>query len=263
MKTMRWSVMGFVAAAVLAFCAAQAARAAEEIPRVLIYPPENIDLNEGTIECWFKFVDDKTDTKEMIFTFFNLSGQEGGIIASYSWSGIEGKSGMWYIRPWDQGMPFGTVGPEYKKETWYHIALVWNDKDTILYVDGKLQAGGKGTMSKRTHPVSFARMVGKLVGKPVYGGTPFCMVVARSMPIAVDDVRVSKIARKPEELGFAVGELKPDIFTAILDNFETTFEPDGVKLTKPLVILHGEGGLSPAGSKFVDGKFGKALQIMK
>jgi hypothetical protein len=86
----------------------------------------------------------------------------------------------------------------------------------------------------------------------------------RNAKLVIDDVRVSRVARNPEELGFH-GALKSDAHTAILDSFDNAaFAPDGKQTTKPELILAGPGGTPSPDCEFVaDGKFGKALSLQK
>ena len=81
--------------------------------------------------------------------------------------------------------------------------------------------------------------------------------------MVIDDLRVSTVARRPDELGFAVGKLSPDPFTAVLDSFEADFEPDGKTATRPALILSGPGGVPSKGCAFVPGRFGKALSLVR
>jgi hypothetical protein len=131
---------------------------------------------------------------------------------------------------------------------WQHIALVWKNRVTLAYLDGKEQG-------KAEHLIPPHQIWGSLGVKPIFFGDQW----NRYALIVVDDVRVSRIARAPEELGFAVGELRPDPFTTRLDPFEGDFVPDGKLETKPLVIANGNGGLPSPQCRFVSGKFGKGL----
>ncbi len=222
---------GLLAAALLIFCGSPAVLADDDPNmgvRCISYPSENLNLDAGTLECWFKFVGETTDDPTLVLTMFSLGGQEGGLTATYTWYGKPDAPGMWHLRPAAKSSPLATVGPEYKTDTWYHFAFTWSGAEWTLYLDGKTVSCGKGRVSKMTQPVTFADCIGKLTGKSVCGGSQLHFASAKTRLVVIDDLRVSTVARPPEELGFAVGELKADASTAILDNFETEFEPVGV-----------------------------------
>ena len=225
----------------------------------LTYPAQdNLDLKAGTLECWVKL---GFDPEEMISareyrglaTLFALKAEKGGLNVlmfsgamfkdTYGWScsiGGEGKP-----------LPFAARCRPWKQDEWHHIALVWDGQKMMLYLDGK-------KASERVQPVTLETSFGRMTEEPIRFGDKW----GKRAKYVIDDLRLSAVARKPEELGFH-GRLKPDPFTRILDGFEADFAPDGKTRTKPEVMFSGEGGLPDKMCEFVEGKFGKGLAFYR
>jgi len=226
----------------------------------LTYPlKDNIDLREGTIECWIQFGFETSEflpVKDFrtLASLFDFNSEKGSMGASYFVGSIFGvDKGGWYFRPGPKPMllPIGAA-MIWKKGEWHHLAFTWQEKMMRLYVDGK-DAGFRDQQS------SLRDAFEVVTNQDIRFGDRW-NVAAR---FGLDDIRVSTIARQPEELGFAVGELKPDPYTSLLDPFECDFVPDGKQLTKPRVIMVGSGGKPSAPCVFVEGKFGKGLSFYK
>jgi hypothetical protein len=224
----------------------------------LTYPlKDNLDLREGTLECWVQFgvnVADflpATDYKTLA-VLFAFEGEKGTMAASHFVGSIFGADkGGWYFRPGPKPMLLPvSAAAMWKKGDWHHVAFTWKEKLMRLYMDGK-EAGQRDQQASLQE--SFQVVTDQLL---MFGDK--WHVAGR---FALDDVRVSTIARPTEELGFHVGELKPDPYTSLLDPFECDFVPDGAQLTQPRAILAGTGGKPSKGCRFVDGKFGKALSF--
>jgi hypothetical protein len=222
----------------------------------LTYPAlDNIDFREGTIECWVKFAFDprqylpSKDYLSMV-SLWNVGTPRGGMNVSFMVQAGQSNA-TWFCsmgpKPRIHGTFIGTPSSDLLGR-WQHVALVWKNRETMAYLDGKLSG-------RVEHLVPPYQIWGRLDMKPVFFGDQW----GRYALIALDDVRVSRIARAPEELGFAVGELKPDPYTTVLDPFEDDFVPDGKRETTPRVILNGTGGLPSPQCRFVPGKFGKGL----
>jgi hypothetical protein len=222
----------------------------------LTYPAlDNIDFREGTIECWVKFAFNPLDylpAKDYLsmLSLWNVGTARGGMNTSFMVQ-AGAKEANWFCsmgpKPRIHGTFIGTPSSDlYGK--WQHIALAWKGRETLAYLDGKLQ----GKVEHLTPPY---QIWGSLDVKPIFFGDQW----NRYSLIVLDDVRVSRIARAPEDLGFTLGELKPDPYTMLLDPFEGDFVPDGKLETKPSVIANGNGGLPSAQCRFVPGKFGKGL----
>jgi hypothetical protein len=235
----------------------------------LDYPSEdNLDFKEGTVEFWFQPGYDtashlpSTETFDGLAAILDLRGDTGAMGVSHFAGGAAKPSAILSVRlSSDRQDLFGVSGGEFtpKKGEWHHFALSWKDKVVNFYLDGAIAPGRKGKMSPFT-ALDFLHLAFGTVGRhPIRVGDKWN---ARSR-FAVDDFRLSAVARAPEELGFRVGPLKPDPSTRILDGFESPFDPDGKQRTRPAVIFSGEGGLPSPQCRFVEGKFGKALALYR
>lgn len=253
--------------AIVLLCAAAFPARADERPRtgIVVYPLQyNLNPAEGTVECWVQMRIEPADflpAKDYtsLAVLLSMSGDRGGMsISSHIGSPFGFEKVGWYVRfsPDSQMLPLSSVAL-FPKHEWHHLALVWDQRDTWLYIDGQM-------VSHRTHPARFADVIGDLHGPAAY--PPFAFYLGDRWNyngrFAVDELRLSTVARKPEELGFH-GELQPDPYTALLDKFDQPFEPDGKTRTTPTVILDGEGGLVHGPAAFVEGKFGMALSLLK
>jgi hypothetical protein len=226
----------------------------------LTYPlKDNFNLREGTIECWVQFpfnFSDYLPAKEFqtLAVLFDIQAEKGTLMASHFVGAMFGENnGGWFFRPGPKPMLFGMAAPAlWKKGEWHHVAFSWKRKMMRGYLDGK-------EVTYRDQQATLQEMFGSVTDQPLMFGCRW----NKAGRFVLDDVRVSAVARGPEELGFAVGELKPDPYTMVLDSFECDFVPDGKLLTKPKVLLNGEGGKVSAGCVFVDGKFGKGLSLYK
>lgn len=222
----------------------------------LTYPAlDNIDFREGTVECWVKFAFNPLDylpAKDYLsmLSFWNVGTSRGGMSVAFMVQAGTSNA-TWFCsmgpKPRIHGTFIGTPTSDLFGK-WQHLALVWKNRETVAYLDGKQQG-------KVEHLLPPYQIWGSLDGKPIFFGDQW----NRYALIVMDDLRISRIARKPEELGFKVGGLKPDPFTTVLDPFEGDFVPDGKLETKPRVISNGNGGLPSAQCRFVAGKFGKGL----
>lgn len=233
----------------------------------LEYPSEdNLDFKEGTLEFWFQPGYDtashlpSNEAFDGLAAILELRGESGGIVVSHFAGAAARPSAILSVRlASDKQDLYGVSGGEFapKKGEWHHFALTWKEKVVNFYLDGAIAPGRKGKMSPFT-ALEFLHIAFGAVGRhPIRIGDKWN---ARGK-FALDDLRVSAVARAPEELGFHVGRLKPDPSTRILDPFEDAFEPDGKTRTHPTVMVSGEGGLPGPQCRFVEGKFGRALSL--
>lgn len=222
----------------------------------LTYPAlDNLDFREGTIECWVKFAFNPLDylpSKEYLsmLSFWNVGNPRGGMnVAFFTNTGMT--NATWFCsmgpKPLIHGTYIGTPSSDLFGK-WQHLALVWKARETLAYLDGKLTG-------KVEHIQPPYQVWGTLDVKPIFFGCQW----NRYALITIDDLRISRIARTEKELGWAMGELKPDPYTTVLDAFEGDFVPDGKLETKPVVIANGNGGLPSSPCRFVPGKFGRGL----
>jgi len=227
----------------------------------ITYPTvDNIDFREGTIECWVKLTfDPKANLPpgeyRGLASVINVAGDSGGFGVHIFAQATDTRPHWWCsIGPKTILTPMPITAPieAMNQDEWHHIAITWKDDKTWAFFDGK-PAGD------RNHEATIYKGFGPPVAnKPILYGDRY----NRNGKFVLDDVRVSRVARKPEELGFH-GELKPDAHTAILDRFEQPFEPDEKTTTAADVILSGTGGTPSSQCQFVEGKFGKGLQLHK
>ncbi|MBI4024550.1 MAG: hypothetical protein HY360_06185 [Verrucomicrobia bacterium] len=244
------------AAAAQADAEPKSIRFADVATGTLTYPAlDHLDFREGTFECWVKFAFDPNEYLPakgytgMLF-LVRLDGDRGGLgIYYYAQDGAKEAGWSCRVGPDSKFHSFGIGTPKQPTfGVWQHLALVWKGREMMAYLDGK-------ESEKVIHNEFPHQGFGDVRSKPIFFGCQY----NRYALMTIDDLRVSNVARKPEELGAAVGELKADAFTTILDPFEGDFMPDGKAPTKPTVMLNGPGGLPSAQCRFVTGKFGKGL----
>jgi len=227
----------------------------------LTYPAEdNIRMREGTIEFWMKVPFDvrrrisPTKKYQGLLPIVRLSGEDGALnLHWFTGASYKGTAGLFCSMASKKvklnGFFMGKFLP--KPNTWRHFALTWKDKKFRFYLDGKLRI--EKTCIEFIH-VSF----GPIARHPIFFGDKW----NRHGEMALDEVRVSSVARRVEELG-CHGKLKPDPFTLILDDFEKPFKPDAKKRTSPSVMFRGEGGLPGKLCEFVEGKYGRGLALYR
>lgn len=222
----------------------------------LRYPAlDNLDFREGTIECWVKFAFDPREylpAKDYtgMLSLLQIGTERGGLNVHFCAQAGRAEA-TWFCSIGPQPMLHGTYIGGAKTNlfnVWQHLALVWKGRDLKTYLDGKLTGG----VEHLKYPY---QIWGSFGMKPIVIGDQW----NRHALMTIDEVRVSSVARNPEELGVNVGELKPDAFTTVLDPFESDYTPDGKTATRPIAIFNGEGGLPSAHCRFVEGKFGKGL----
>jgi hypothetical protein len=256
------------AALVVTLIAAVPARAAEPDFAASFPAKGLIDLNEGTIEYWIKFDFDPQEQHDnwrgRASVFWLDLGDKA--FPDDGWSATIGTRSL-TAQPSD-GMaamtrfaitlegkkfphPAFSMFPPGKAKEWHHFALTWSGgRAAQAFVDGK-------PSDRNEYHDSFIRSLGAAARVGI-GHDPRSKYIPNHNPIALDDFRISAVTRKPEELGFSVGALKPDRQTLLLLDFE-----------------HGDDKIVPAHSaaeptptpvlpkkwKYVDGKFGRALSL--
>jgi len=146
--------------------------------------------------------------------------------------------------------PALAVATSMGKGKWRHVAVTWKAGRYVrIYLNGK-EAGRRDLAWSAARDVpSTARLV---IGYPRY---------IHDNAITVDEIRVSSIARKPEDFGFHHAPLKPDPFTLFLENFEQVTKEKGRIETKPFRIDADGRPLDIKGGAVVPGKFGHAYSF--
>jgi len=251
-----WKVIGSWFIVLLLVCQADA-----QSTGMLSYPSlSNINMAEGTVEFWYQPMYDtkphlpSTKKYDGLAAMFQFQSEYGGLsILHFAGAATMPSAGVWTsmgsrryeIHP----VNFGKFVPE--RGAWHHFALVWKGNWMRTFLDGK-------AIGERTHPVDLDSAYGVFGAQPLRFGDKY----HRRGRFVIDEFRVSNIARDQKELGY-FGQLKPDPFTRILDDFEYPFEPDGKTHTKPAVIFSGKGGLPTKQCQFVPGRFGNGMSLFR
>jgi len=125
----------------------------------------------------------------------------------------------------------GAVGPgpgyllfpdDVRKGPWYHCAVAWSRDSWSSYLDGKRLGTWPRSADFEARLHTTAQI---LLGR---GATRS----GRGGPVTIDELRISSVARKTEELG-SRGPLKPDPYTTLLLTFDTT-EAAGLRTVRPV-----------------------------
>ncbi|MFQ6096305.1 MAG: glycoside hydrolase domain-containing protein [Armatimonadota bacterium] len=215
----------------------------------LTYPAEgNISLDEGTLEMWVRVefdpnVEIDPDVSRGIYNrnLFLLSLPDGDAVGFY-WN-IDDRGMRFYVREAGKFPIVMGSRQDWRKGELHHLALTWGDKARI-YVDGELQV-------ERAYQGLIAGDVSR--ASLVFGGG--------ACDFAVDEIRISDVARPPEEF-FKPHE--PDEETLLLDHLDEAFEPDGVRQTRAARgAFPGDetGGTVSRGARFAPVKFGNGLEL--
>ena len=249
----RISNFGFVFALLLATMAPSFAHAQSRQWGYLKYPAHgNIQLDEGTVEL---YVVSGFDSEENWkgdpphATFFDLVFPDENfhyVISFIGWS--RGISMVGYAKPQQSYVSFGH--PRWKPGENRVVAWTWSGRKRTLIVDGKIEYEGK------------AGVKGESVDEVVEGGLSGDMTKAfiqlGSGYFSIDEIRISSIARTPEEL-IARKDTAPvaDAHTLLLDHC------DGGP-AEVIAGRSGETGSTLQGSyEIIDAKYGKAIKLWK
>jgi len=138
------------------------------------------------------------------------------------------------------------------KNNWHHVAVTWKEgRYLTIYSDGK-------EVDKREYSWPIVRDIPS-AAQVIIGFTGYLAKNA----LAVDEVRISSVARKPEELGFYQVPLKPDPATLLLENFEHIQEKEKKLYTSPevMALFLAPGEYPIVGGKIIPGKSGKGFLL--
>jgi hypothetical protein len=232
--------------------------------------PGNFELDEGTVELWMR-ADFDTDTmilkrneqpsptlvrRQMsVFDFQYASTAEP---FHYWWGFVNGHLAMvGYVQPQQSytWLPF----LHWKPIEWHYIAWSWRGNLRSVFMDGQHFATkypedaiqGEGHVNRTIDVPVEGPVRGTLTGARLHVGMQHSYM-------SIDEVRISSIARPPEEIErtFAAGNAPTlDIYTLLLDHC------DG----GPAEVISGfsgeKGGTLAGTYKMVDGRFGKAIRL--
>lgn len=218
----------------------------------LTYPAKgNIQLDEGTVELYVTSGFDFEAEGQTYGTLFDLIFPDEKwhyVIMCINWS--HGISMVGYTQPQQAYVSFGR--PRWKPGESHVVQWTWSGKKRTLLMDGKRKSEGKGGV--------ISESVDVVVEGPIQGdlSKALIMVGLQHSNFTIDEIRISSIARTPEELA-ALKDTAPvaDAHTLLLDHC------DG----GPAEVISGRsgetGGILEGAYEIAPGKYGKAIQLWK
>ncbi|MCM8772574.1 MAG: LamG domain-containing protein [Candidatus Omnitrophica bacterium] len=232
----------------------------------IIYKGEGIfSFEELTVEMWIKFNFDPNEKTDKVWipkgSILNFEIPEEKTIFSISCGLKAGRKGeedsRCYLR-----IGFCIEGKEIPypvlidcsnfSNNWHHIAILWQEgKKLTIYIDGNeiLKSSLQEKIKK------------DFVGKSkLIIGTP--LVWFYENQIEIDEIRISSIARKKEELSIYKNIIDP--YVLFYENFENIKEENGEIFTEPYIVsIESKGKYKIENGKIVEGKFGKGYLFSK
>lgn len=227
----------------------------------LVYPSlGNVRPEEGTIEMWVFLEFGPAEPRERFensFTMFRLETEPRNLFWLF-WKKESRHSGPYATlradgRPY---VPFWAVEPVrgWKRGEKHHIAYAWKGARSWWILDGQSDEGSGEKRTQNAFPMSWT----------LDTGTSF-RVGNGAGKVVIDDLRISSVARREDEVGYhSPGALRPDVFTLLLDTFDVSFKPDGVRQTSPAVMMPSatqRGGIPSPGTEFAPGVAGNGLRL--
>ncbi|HUS80400.1 MAG TPA: LamG-like jellyroll fold domain-containing protein [Armatimonadota bacterium] len=241
--------------------------------RITLPARELFDFEEGTVEAWVMFEFDPAGWQEdqgvyqwrgrwFTFTAPQTNTDLGAeVVVEYGLKN-HGRLGRiepgcnfrvaFYVDGEKVPHPVLPACTKFERGTWHHFAVTWAEGRIVrAYLDGKLA-------QEMVFPHSVVRDVPAaaqvIIGHP---DDP------RWNLLALDDLRISSIARQPEELGSQAAPPQPDPYTLLLDGFEHVADRDGHMISTPAVLadaaLPGEYELT--GGRMIEGHSGSAWAL--
>lgn len=225
----------------------------------ILYPAQGlIDMREGTVEAWVKFQFDtgeQADPKwQSVGSLFHFTIPESKTDRGASLDITVGvKQAKCLLRVGflldGKEVPYPVTPDCTALDTmaWHHVAVVWRrGAHLTVYLNGKQVAERQFPWRIVRDIPSTARLV---IGHEGY--------IGRNM-LAVDELRISSIAREPHSLSYHTDTLSADPWTLFLERFENTKTVNGILYSIPdLVAAVGAASMYEIrGGKIVPGKFG-------
>lgn len=210
----------------------------------------NIDLQQGTMECWFA---PSTEMGGAWRNIMGVVGTEGDMQVYY----LPGTPQLLNVVVNNKGKQtaVGMSGLQLAPGKFAHVAVTWSDK-VRLFVDGKLAATLDTTLPTDLDKdrAKFWLMLG--CPRDWQGYTK----------LIVDEFRVSKSLRYAGDYTVPTGPFAKDADTLLLDHFNVpAFRPDGEDAETQATVISGQsgelGGVPSLNGKFVGGKFGQGLDL--
>jgi len=146
----------------------------------------------------------------------------------------------------------GAFPADAKENSWHHLAVSYKGRTRTIYFNGE------GQPDQLSGPFSHALREQAMlwIGSNRNNDAGY---------FAIDEIRVSSIARPREQLGFFAKEpLKPDLYTTLLLSFDGDELAVDAKTIKPTVGATpriAAGVPRPATATLIEGRFGKALLL--
>lgn len=215
--------------------------AAQDVPANRIAWPVygQFDADEGTIEFWIRFAFEPLEPGaryrghgtvfhigfgDPVFPADRLDGSLHTVeVGARSRSGMDLRwrslivaGGLDVMHP-----TVVSFGPQVRRDKWIHVAVTWSGRERVLkvYYNGKFAAEREFFSHREYAPAVGPDAVLLLGSSPDQAPAP--------RQFALAEVRLSAVARPPEQLGFADGPLTPDRHTLLLIDFAaaTAAEP--------------------------------------
>lgn len=244
-----------------AFVLGAALEAGAQLGRIEI-PAQNLfSFEEGTVEAWVLYEVEPTESNGSLFVFtVPKTARDLGAGMSMTFyvkdEGKHGKTNMvcgLRVGFWVDGRevphPVMLNCNHFGKGQWHHVAAAWKEgKYFWAYLDGK-------EVARSDFPQSMVRDIP--ANAQIILGNNLLWYLARN-PVVIDEVRVSSIARRAEDLGFQHSPPVPDIHTLFLETFEKT---DG-GMARPDVIASADIPSEfkiQGGGRIISGKNGKGF----
>ncbi|MCM8768770.1 MAG: LamG domain-containing protein [Candidatus Omnitrophica bacterium] len=224
----------------------------------IIYPAKgNINLDEGTVEAWVRLDFEPQQTSQeykVLLPLFQFTDPEAKVNIVIAYSCPAGSQACWYLSLDSGGeklLRLSALPRGWQKGEWHQIALTWKANQAKLYLDGKLVSEAKSNQPFK----------GEVKSGEIFIGDRWTSDKVKTEAV-IDELRISNVERKVEELGFS-GRLKPDPFTLLLEDFEQLAGEGQEIRTKPVVCSShsGEKFGRVSGGKSTTGKFGQGLSL--
>ena len=228
-----------------------------------------IDLDEGTIEVWLQFAFDPQEVHQRylwrgsMFYFdyadhlfdrdaitMNLytrnlarNGDPADMRTYIRFGAVfEGRKVKYPMSPHFPG--------ELKQGSWHHVAVTWSGRDAKVFYDGVLA-------QHSTHDRAFSRA---LNGEATLYLDWHPALYSAANLIAMDEIRISSIARRAAALGFH-SKLSPDRFTLLLIDFEPGPVKDQIAPAAGATPVSRLPWKLSKAYRFVEGKHGKGIAL--
>lgn len=234
---------------------------------------ELMDFEEGTIEAWvmFEFNPEGWQEDEGVyqwrgrwFTFIAPQTETdlgAKVVIEY---GLKNHGRLGRIEPgcnfrtafYHDGQkvphPLLPACTKMARGSWHHYAITWSGGRFVrAYLDGELAQELEFPYSVMRDIPAEARII---IGHPEISGFNL---------IAIDDLRISSVARSAQELGFHHAPLQPDPHTLLMMSFDAMAEGEGGLEVTPEVIadLGAPESYQAGAGRIIEGRHGQAWAL--